>query len=126
MFYNCIDDHDGCKADDGLVEGRCCCHTKVRVLKQGTEYISIDNVCLVEELSIVSNDLIEHLEVTTKDTSYLQKKHGNDGWKDARDGDVTDSLKNVCSVDRSCLVNLGIYTGNCCNVDNGIISTPFP
>ena len=126
MFYDCVYDQNSRKADDGLIERCCRCHTEVGVLNQGTEYIGINNIGLVEELSVVSNDLIEHLEITTENSANLQKKHGDNGRKNARKSDETDSLKNICTVDGSCFVNLSIDTGNCCDLNNGVISTPFP
>lgn len=126
MFYDCIYDQNGRKADNGLIEGCCCCHTEVGVLKQRSEYVCIDNIGFVEELSVVSYDLIEHLEITTEDSANLQKKHGDNGRKNTRKSDKTDSLKNICSVDGSCFVNLSVNAGNCCDVDNRVVSTPFP
>ena len=50
-------------------------NTDIRIRKKRTEYVCIDHVCGIVQLSVIADDLIEHLEVTAKDTADLQKDH---------------------------------------------------
>ena len=103
-----------------------CRHTEVGIGQQGTENIGVDHVRCIVKLTVVANDLIEHLEVAPQNTSNLKQQHRDDGGPDGRKCDIPDFLEHIGAVDIRSLIALGINAGDGRYVNDGVVSHPFP
>ena len=111
-FNDMVDGNDDEEAKNRLIQGRRGSHPQVGTGHKGTEHVDIDHVRGVEELTVVSYNLVEHLEIPPEDPPYLQKEHDDNGGLDGREGDIPNLMKNIGPVDIRRLKTLRIYGGN--------------
>ena len=84
MLDRCVHDHDDDEAQNGLIERCRRAHAEVGTLKQRAEHIRINDVRCVEQLSVIPDDLIEHLKIAAENAAHVEKQHRDDrrtdGW----------------------------------------------
>lgn len=123
---NLVNNQNCDEAQAGLIQTCSRRHTVVICLHQGTINESIQNVSSFQDNRVVTNQLIEQTEVAAENLTNSQQSHDNHGRNQAGQGDMADSLPDVCTVDRSGFVHALVDTGNRSQINDTVITNHLP
>jgi len=91
-----------------------------------TGYIGVDYICHGLQDSTALYRLIKQTEISPENISDCQKQHNHHGRQQRRNGQVTDLLPGIGSVNGGRLKHLLIHTGDGRQINHGAVPGLFP
>ncbi|MNV77701.1 hypothetical protein D3C71_1711460 [compost metagenome] len=109
-----------------MIQPRRRSHAHVERYLQGTEYIGVQNVRCIVQNAVVANQLVEQVKLPFHDASQCEEQKDDKRRLQHGNGDIPDSLKNMCAVDFGRFIILIADAGDGSEINDHVIAHVLP